>query len=232
MTAPTSRDDLSLVHLARAPRQAPATGERPPLLALLHGVGSNEHDLFQLAPALDPRFQVVSLRAPLVRGPDSFAWFNVEFLPEGYRIAPEQLAASRDRIAAFLDEAVTAYGADPARVYLLGFSQGAIMTLTLAQTQPRRLAGGVAIAGRIPTEVEPWIVAPDETAGLPLLQEHGRADQVIPIAWAQRARPVLERQRMALDYREYPAPHTISPAMLDDASAWLTARLDAPARPA
>lgn len=229
---PTPRTDLSLVHLARPP-QSPAApgGRRPPLLALLHGVGSNEADLFQLAPYLDPRFQIVSLRAPLVRGPESFAWFDVEFLPQGgYRIAPEQIAASRDRIAAFLDEAVAAYGADAERVYLLGFSQGAIMSLTLALTQPERLAGAVPIAGRIPPEVEPWIAAPERTAGLPLLLEHGRFDQVIPIAWAHRSRPILERQGVALDYREYDAPHSITPRMLDDATAWLTARLDEPAR--
>ena len=224
---PTPRSDLSLVHLARPPQTPVAElGAKPPLLALLHGVGSNEGDLFQLAPYLDPRFQIVSLRAPLVRGPQSFAWFDVEFLPEGFRIAPEQIAASRDRIAAFLDEAVAAYGADAERVYLLGFSQGAIMSLTLALTQPERLAGVVPIAGRIPPEVEPWIAAPERTAGLPLLLEHGRWDQVIPIAWAHRARPILERQGVALDYREYDAPHSITPRMLDDATAWLTARLD------
>ena len=227
---PTLRTDLSLAHLTRSPLSPAQQGTKPPLLALLHGVGSNERDLFQLAPSLDPRFQIVSLRAPLVRGPQSFAWFEPEFLPHGeFRIAPEQIAASRDRIVAFLDEAVAAYGADAERVYLLGFSQGAIMSLTLALTQPERLAGIAAIAGRIPPEVEAWIVVPERTAGLPLLLEHGRFDQVIPIAWAHRARPILERQGIALDYREYDAPHSITPRMLDDVTAWLTAQLDEPA---
>lgn len=228
--SPALRTDLSLTHLVRPPQSPAQQGSKPSLLALLHGVGSNERDLFQLVPYLDPRFQIVSLRAPLVRGPQSFAWFEPEFLPHGeFRIAPEQIAASRDRIAAFLDEAVAAYGADAERVYLLGFSQGAIMSLTLALTQPELLAGAVPIAGRIPPEVEPWIVAPERTAGLPLLLEHGRFDQVIPIAWAHRARPILERQGVALDYHEYDAPHSITPSMLDDATAWLTARLDEPA---
>jgi phospholipase/carboxylesterase len=229
---PTLRSDLSLVHLARAPQAPMPRGGRPPLLALLHGVGSNERALFQLAPAFDPRFQVVSLRGPLVRGPDSFAWFVAEPTPRGFRIiVPEQLAASRDAIVGFLAEAVAAYDADPARVYLLGFSQGAIMSLTTALTMPERLAGVVAIAGRIPPEVEPWIVPPARTAGLPLLLEHGRFDRVLPISWAERARPLLERAQVALDYREYDAPHSISPAMRDEAAAWLAARLDEPARP-
>lgn len=231
-SVPTPRSDLSLVHLARSPQAPMPGGGRPPLLALLHGVGSNERALFQLAPAFDPRFQVVSLRAPLVRGLNSFAWFVAEPGPEGFRIiAPEQLAASRDTIVGFLAEAVAAYDADPTRVYLFGFSQGAIMSLTTVLTAPERLAGVVAIAGRIPPEVEPWIVPPERTAGLPLLLEHGRFDQVLPISWAERACPILERAQIALDYREYDAPHSITPPMLDDTTAWLAARLDEPARP-
>jgi predicted esterase len=42
------RDDLSLVHLVRQPSR-PADGSVP-LLLLLHDVGSNEQDLFGLAP--------------------------------------------------------------------------------------------------------------------------------------------------------------------------------------
>ncbi|MEO8129574.1 MAG: phospholipase, partial [Bryobacteraceae bacterium] len=54
---------LSLTHLVRQPA-VPSEG-RPPLLVLLHGVGSNEQDLFGLAPSLDKRFLIVSARAPI-----------------------------------------------------------------------------------------------------------------------------------------------------------------------
>ena len=143
-------DELSLVHLTRPPEALPPPGARAPLLALLHGVGSNERDLFRLAPRLDARFVILSLRAPLVRGPESFAWFIAEHTPRGTVIAPEQIMASRDRIARFLGEAVDAYAADPARVYLLGFSQGAIMALTLALKQRGVHSGDRADRGAHP----------------------------------------------------------------------------------
>ena len=224
MSEPTPSPDLSLVYVARPPALK-GQHTRSPLLVLLHGVGSHERDLFQLAPQLDARFQLVSVRAPLVRGPDSFAWFNVEFTPEGPEIAPDQLDASRKRLLAFLSEAVEAFGCDPARVYLFGFSQGAIMGLTLALTSPRTLAGVVAIAGRIPPEVLPWMVLPDQTTGLPVLLEHGRADDVVPIDWAHKARTILLRQRVALTYCEHETGHRIIPEMLSDATAWLNERL-------
>lgn len=42
----------------------PATGPNPRLLLSLHGVGSNEADLFELAPSLPSNVHVLSLRAP------------------------------------------------------------------------------------------------------------------------------------------------------------------------
>ena len=69
---------LPLVHLVRQPIIEAGT---PPLLLLLHGVGSNEHDLFELAPFLDKRFLIISVRAPNTLGAGSYAWFEVNFTP-------------------------------------------------------------------------------------------------------------------------------------------------------
>lgn len=231
MSQQSEQPSLSLVHLTRPPQQQPMEGTRPPLLVLLHGVGSNEHDLFGLAPELDPRFRIVSARGPLTRGQGSYAWFDVQFLPGGsFVINPEQLDASRQRLITFLREAVDAYEADPDRIYLMGFSQGTIMSLTIALTEPKLLAGVVAISGRIPPEVQPWLAPAEETAGLPVIVTHGRADTVISIAWAHRARETLEQQRVALTYREHSGGHSIPPAMLAEVAAWLTQRLDATRR--
>ena len=104
---------LPLVYLEFGPRQPAPEGKKPPLLLLLHGVGANERDLLPLAPELDPRLQILSLRAPLTRGPNSYAWFTVAFLPAGYKIAPEQLEASRQRVVDFIRAAVERYDADP-----------------------------------------------------------------------------------------------------------------------
>src|SRR5687767_7263740 len=115
---------LSLTHLVRAPARP---HPMPPLLLLLHGVGSNEHDLFSLAPQLDDRVLILSVRAPNVRTVGSYAWFNVTFAPQGSVIDPQQAERSRLALIQFIGEATQAYGVDPRQVYLMGFSQGAIM---------------------------------------------------------------------------------------------------------
>nr|MBA2732595.1 phospholipase [Acidobacteriota bacterium] len=72
-----STPKLSLTHLVRRPVETASSS--PPLLLLLHGIGSNEEDLLGLAPYVDERFLVVSARAPIVMGPASYGWFNIEF---------------------------------------------------------------------------------------------------------------------------------------------------------
>jgi phospholipase/carboxylesterase len=68
---------LSFLH-----RPAAHDVSQPWLLVLLHGVGSNEQDLFGLAPYVPPAFHVVSLRAPYVMGAGQFAWFQFSVSPD------------------------------------------------------------------------------------------------------------------------------------------------------
>lgn len=216
---------LSLTHLARRPQAGQGA---PPLLILLHGRGSNEQDLFGLAPALDPRFQIVSPRAPRTLGPGSYEWFAIQFTPNGIIIDQEEAEASLGRLLTFMQEAVEAYGADPERVYLLGFSQGAIMSATVALTAPERIAGAVLMSGRIPPEMQPQTASPDRLVGLPILIVHGTYDNVLPIAYGRESKAILEALPVRLTYQEYPMAHEVSQDSLADVTAWLSAQLDAP----
>lgn len=211
----------SLVHVAVPPR---TPSPRPPMLVLLHGLGSDEHDLAELAPYVDPRFLCVSVRAPLPH-PPGWSWYPITFTVNGELVADETLAPdSRDRIARFVDEAVEAYGADPWRVYLLGFSQGASMALYAALTRPGIAAGVVVMSGRLVSSIEFETVPGND--GLPVLTVHGTHDPVLPVEQGRAIRKFLETQKVTSTYREYPMGHEVSAESLADVDAWLTARLD------
>ena len=95
-----SKNRLALEHLVRKPGgvgQAP-----PPLLLLLHGVGSNEEDLFALAPYLDARFLVVSARAPVALDYGGYGWFRIEFTPSGMVADEEQARKSLRLLPGFV----------------------------------------------------------------------------------------------------------------------------------
>ncbi len=212
---------MTLEHLVREPS---AGAGRPPLLVLLHGFGADEADLFGIAPALDPRFLVVSARAPREAEPMGFAWYAIDFLKHPPRPDEAQALESRDLLVRFLAEACAGYGADPGRVWLCGFSQGASVAIGAALSRPDLLRGVVAHSGRVLRGFLPP-APPAGLAGLPVLWLHGRADSVVPVTHGREARALLPPLGVDLDYREYALGHEIGPESLRDMRDWLSGGL-------
>ena len=220
-----SESKLALKYLIREP--VLKGGTPPPLLLLLHGVGSNEEDLFGLAPYLDERFLIVSARAPVALEYGGYGWFRIEFTPRGMAADVEQAKQSLELLPGFIEGLVEAHGADERRVYLAGFSQGAMMSLAVLLTRPEKVAGVVAMSGRMP--VQALEREPDRglLKGKPVLVTHGLYDPVLPIEQGRLARDYLEELSVELTYREYPMAHEVSMESLRDVSRWLTAALNA-----
>ena len=214
--------ELSLVHTVRlpAPLSNPA-GERPPLLILMHGVGANEGQMTALAPSFDPRFLVVSVRSPLVFGPNAFGWFHVSFTAEGPVIVAEEAESGWKHVARFIDEAVAAYGADPARVFLAGFSQGGIMALATLLTAPDLVAGAVVMSGRLLPEALANAAPASALRGKPVLIVHGEKDEKLGIHLARWAREQLAGLPLRVAYKEMPMGHAITRESMDVVHAWL-----------
>lgn len=215
----------SIKTVERRPRVA--SEGPPPLLLLLHGYGANERDLFDLADHVDPRLHVVSARAPMSLPWGGFAWYHLGGQPGALVPDPE----TRDRAPELLERFVEALpghaGADPRRVYMLGFSQGAIISLALAARRPELMAGLVAVSGYLDPEMLPPS-GPASLAGLPILHMHGAYDDVIPVAAAHMTRDVLGQTGARYEYHEYPIGHGIHPEGLSVIQSWLAARLDEP----
>lgn len=217
---------LSLKYIVKEP-EAVRAGSPPPLLLLLHGIGSNEQDLMGLAPSLDPRFLIAGVRAPIAMQPGSYAWYPTQFLPAGFLIDEAEAEQNRKLLLKFVDEIVKALGADPDRVFLMGFSQGAIMSVAAGLTAPRKFAGVVGMSGRLLPGVESKIAPEGQLRGLPVLIVHGTGDTVIRISFARDLRDRLRDLGVDLEYVEYPIAHHISDESLHRITAWLTARIDA-----
>lgn len=184
-----------------------------PLLVLMHGRGSHEHDLFALAPLLPPEAVVVSLRAPLPLG-DNFSWFPVA---EPGMPSPVAAAAATEAVLEWLDTV----GA-PGPIWLLGFSQGGAMVTQLLRFAPERFAAyvnlsGFSIGGELPGD------ARLETLRPPVFWGRDPADPVITRAAVDRTDEWLPAHS-TLTKREYPGiGHSISREELADVSAFLRA---------
>lgn len=213
-----------LVERSLPPRQETP---RKPLLVLLHGIGADENDLLPLARYLDPRLHVVSLRAPrdYVVG---YAWFPIEFRADG-SVIPD-VAGARDalaRLTRWIEDAPERLGTDPARTILLGFSQGAMMSLGVLSTAPERLAGVVALSGRFAPALFPATAPDGAIARVPLLVAHGTLDDVLPIEHGRGVRDAFAARTADFTYREFPVGHGIDAREIELVAQWLTARLDA-----
>jgi len=200
-------------------------GSPPPLLALLHGIGADEDDLLPLAAHLDPRLEVVSLRAPH-RYYAGHAWFHLDVRPGG-ELIPDvaQAHATLADLVRWVASAPDRYRTDPRRTFLLGFSQGAMMSLGVLCTTPARLAGVIALSGRSPQGLFDCPADRAEVARVPLLVAHGTLDDVLPITHGRAVRDEFQGLSTDFTYREFPIGHGISPDELELVASWLAKHL-------
>ena len=214
---PDGHQLLSLLH-----RPPTVDTPEPWLLVLMHGVGSNEDDLFGLADFVPAPFHVLSLRAPFVLGPGSYAWFEFSIEADGSRrIDAAQEARSREAVVRTVQAARASLGVPPDRVVLGGFSQGGIMALSLLRTRPELLRGAMVMHSRLLPEVDAQEAAPEALAGKALWVSHGQQDGVIPLASGRAIRDWAAGRPLALRYEEFPGAHEIRLEELQAAMGWL-----------
>lgn len=205
----------SLVHRLR-----PAAGEPEGALVLLHGRGTDEHDLHPLLDMLDPDRRLVGLtpRAPLSLPPGGAHWYVVRRV--GYP-DPATFWPTHELLARWLDALPEALGVPYERIVLGGFSQGAVMTYALALGEGRPAPAGIlALSGFMPT-VEGLELDLADRRGFRAAVGHGSADPIIGVDWGRLARERLEGAGADLTWRESPMAHTIDPRFLDELRGWL-----------
>lgn len=211
----------ALHYLVRQPKIKAA---KTPLVILLHGVGSNEQHMFSIADALPDNFLVVSARGPLTLGAGSYAWFQVQFTDNGPKINAEQAESSRKIILQFIDDLKTAEDFDPEQVYLLGFSQGGIMSYSAALTEPEKIKGIAIMSSRLLPEVKPLVASEERLQHLNVFISHGTQDQVLNFQYAIDAADFLKSKRIQPEFHQYPEGHTINAEMLRDVVKWLSSK--------
>lgn len=163
------------------------------LLVLLHGVGGNETNVLPLGKSFADDTLVVLPRAPLTLAPGQYAWFPVAFGPDGPRIDFDQAQRSARALQDFLRYLQGKHGIAPKHTVIAGFSQGGIMSASVALTTPELVGGFAVLAGRILPEIEPLAAPANALRNLDALVLHGRNDEKLPVTWAERADALLGR---------------------------------------
>jgi predicted esterase len=172
-------------------------------MILIHGRGASAADILGLAQAID-RPDLAYL-APDAAG---HVWYPRPFTVASAMNQPHLGSALNvvSRIIADLSED----GIPAERVVLLGFSQGACLTLEFAARNPRRYGGVVALSGGLIGDVIAPANYSGSLAGTPVFLGCSDVDPFIPLARVQQSTAVMRHLGGDVTESIYPgAAHTV-----------------------
>ncbi len=210
---------MQLIHITRKPTVK--TENKPPLILLLHGYGSNEEDLFSFAEELPAHYYIISVRAPIEMQPYGNAWYHISIDENGVKSSDNEGAIiARDLIAQCIDDAAKEFNIDPFNVTLLGFSQGTILSYAVALTYPEKVKNVIGLSGYINEEIIEVRSNPSYRH-LNIYNSHGTVDQVIPLEAAQKTPGYLKNLGIESTLSTFPVGHGVHPTNFYEFKEWL-----------
>lgn len=198
--------------------------QNPPLLILLHGYGSNKEDLFSFAEELPDELLIVSAQAPNNMGFGSYAWYAINFdASQGKFYDLVQAKSAIDKIALFIDAIKNKYNTNKEKTFLLGFSQGAILSYSISFLHPNKVNHVIALSGYVNKDLLPEKLPESNTTDYYI--SHGIVDQVIPVNWAKESKSFLDTLNLESVYSEYNVGHGVAPQNFYSFKEWIEKRL-------
>jgi predicted esterase len=206
------------LHLKEPVQRAgrPFGGDHP-VLIMIHGRGATAESILELAPLL--AVEDFTLLAPQAA---NNTWYPQSFLAPDAQNAP-WAGWALDRLATLVAEVESA-GTPSRRIALLGFSQGACLTLEFAARHARRYGALIGFSGGLigpPGTPRAYVGGFDDT---PVFLGCSDVDAHIPLARVDETAQVLRRMGAVVDERIYPAMgHTVNDDEIAAASGLLAA---------
>lgn len=187
-------------------------GRLPITVLLLHGSGGDENDLLPVAGALVPGAAFLSPRGSMMQhGARRFLSYPG---PDGFDAGDVQ--ERTNELAEWLSRITKQYALDPARLFALGYSNGANMAAATMLLCPGVLAGACLLRSRAAIKPD---VLPDLN-GAPVLISAGQTDHLIPPHAAEELGQLLTRAGAHVDLAIQNAGHDLTPADFSLAKQW------------
>jgi len=201
--------DLGFIH-RYVPAADPATADT---LVVLHGTGGDENDLISIGQAIAPGAAILSPRGNVLEnGAPRF----FKRLAEGV-FDPKEVKSRADELARFIRGAVVTYRLDPARVYALGYSNGANIASTVMLVEPGVFRGSVLLRPML-------VYDPPEQNDLSdtaVFISAGRMDPIVPVESVEKLVKLFESAHSNVTVKWQLAGHSLVPSEVREASEWL-----------
>jgi len=206
------------------------TGPAPTAsIIVLHGLGADGNDFVPFAQEIDLRSRgdvrwifphAPTMPVTINGGYVMRAWYDILGMELVRREDEAGLRRSQAAVQALIDHEVSR-GIAADRIVLAGFSQGCAMTLLAGLRSPQRLAGLVGMSGYLPLAAETAAERSAANADVPIFLAHGTGDTVIPIERAVASRDALRALGYAVEWHDYPMPHSVCLEEVADLQRWL-----------
>ena len=215
MTAPT----LEAIEIETAPHPQAS-------IIWMHGLGADGNDFAPLADELQLPVAVryIFPHAPMMPvtingGYVMRAWYDIN--DAAIRREDEAGVRTSQQLVEGLIAQERVRGIAARNIVLAGFSQGGAIALQTGLRHCERLAGIMALSTYVPLAETLPAEASAANRSVPIFMAHGMMDPMIPISRAQASRELLQEQGYAVEWHEYPMPHSVCPQEIAHIGAWL-----------
>jgi phospholipase/carboxylesterase len=199
----------------------------------LHGLGADGNDFASIVPALGlPKAAIrfVFPHAPIQPvtingGMRMRAWYDIT--DGAIRREDESGVRASQKLIEALVAREKERGTAAERLVLAGFSQGGAIALQTGLRHPERIAGIMALSTYLPIAEKFPAEASAANRGVPIYMAHGSYDPIVPLARAEESRALLQSLGYAVQWQEFPMPHSVCAEEVAEIGAWLSRVLGA-----
>jgi len=205
-------EDFGFIHRF-VPAEDNATGDT---LVVMHGTGGDENDLIGIGQAIAPGAAIVSPRGNVLEnGAPRF----FKRLAEGV-FDPKEVRSRAEELARFIRAAVVTYRLDPARVFALGYSNGANIASTIMFVEPEILRGAILFRPMLVYEPSEM----NDLTGSAVFISSGRMDPIVPAESVERLVELFDEAHAEVTLKWQLAAHSLVPSEVHEAAEWFALR--------
>lgn len=212
---------LNVAHSGLVHRVARPTGLGPhPTIVMIHGHLGNEDVMWVFARTLPPNCLVVAPRAHTEATAVSHTW---HMRAEEEWPLLTQFDTAVTAVYHFIQALPDLYQADLDQLYLMGFSQGAAVSLAAAIHHPGWIKGLASLVGFAPLGLD-QLIEQRPLQDLPVFMAAGTQDERIPLAIARNSAKTVRALGAELQYNEYDTGHKLNIDGMHALKAWWAAQ--------
>jgi phospholipase/carboxylesterase len=163
------------------------------LLFLLHSSYTDESSFEKWVQFIDPRITIVMPRAlfPVNESSKKMMWFKASFTSSEPIINSTHAEESRIKLISYIKEVQNDFHLGGKDTVIAWFSQGGVLSASVALTEPRLVQGFSILSGRILPEINECIDPVRDLCHLRALVCHGTMDELLSVQWAKKSKDTL-----------------------------------------